>query len=88
MRWAEKQEALGRNVPRTICDHVYFTRALLGLYESRHRLESTREVLAVAPKSTLASSASSGYSCSRSRPPVEQSWFQSVMAAPAIRRVK
>jgi Skp family chaperone for outer membrane proteins len=84
---AKKQEAL---VPKCAehnsCDHVYFTRALLGLYESRDTASKYFEkVLAVAPKSQLASSSQLWlqlleYHAS----PIEQSWFQSVMAAPAI----
>jgi len=84
---AKKQEAL---VPKCTehnsCDHVYFTRALLGLYESRDTASKYFEkVLAVAPKSQLASSSQLWLQLLEYHAaPVEQSWFQSVMAAPAI----
>jgi iron only hydrogenase large subunit-like protein len=84
---AKKQEAL---VPKCAehnsCDHVYFTRALLGLYESRDNASKYFEkVLAVAPKSQLASSSQLWLQLLEYHAaPVEQSWFQSVMAAPAI----
>jgi iron only hydrogenase large subunit-like protein len=84
---AKKQEAL---VPKcaehSSCDHVYFTRALLGLYESRDNASKYFEkVLAVAPKSQLASSSQLWLQLLEYHAaPVEQSWFQSVMAAPAI----
>lgn len=84
---ARKQEAL---VPKcgehNSCDHVYFTRALLGLYESRDTASKYFEkVIAVAPKSQMASSSKLWlqlleYHAS----PVEQTWFQSVIGAPAI----
>ena len=84
---AKKQEAL---VPKCAehnsCDHVYFTRALLGLYESRDSASKYFEkVIAVAPKSQLASSSQLWLQLLEYHAaPVEQSWFQSVMAAPAI----
>jgi hypothetical protein len=84
---AKKQEAL---VPKCAehnsCDHVYFTRALLGLYESRDTASKYFEkVLAVAPKSQLASSSQLWLQLLEYHAaPVELSWFQSVMAAPAI----
>jgi hypothetical protein len=84
---AKKQEAL---VPKCAehnsCDHVYFTRALLGLYESRDNASKYFEkVLAVAPKSQLASSSQLWLQLLEYHAaPVEQSWFRSVMAAPAI----
>jgi hypothetical protein len=84
---ARKQEAL---VPKcgehNSCDHVYFTRALLALYESRDSASKYFEkVIAVAPKSQMASSSKLWlqlleYHAS----PVEQTWFQSVIGAPAI----
>ncbi len=84
---AKKQEAL---VPKCAehnsCDHVYFTRALLGLYESRDSASKYfAQVIAVAPKSQLASSSKLWLQLLEYHAaPVEQSWFQSVMAAPAI----
>jgi hypothetical protein len=84
---AKKQDAL---VPKCAehnsCDHVYFTRALLGLYESRDSASKYFEkVIAVAPKSQMAVSSKLWIDLlERHAAPVEQSWFQSVMAAPAI----
>ena len=84
---AKKQDSL---VPKCAehnsCDHVYFTRALLGLYESRDSASKYFEkVLAVAPKGQLASSSKLWLQLLEYHAaPVEQSWFQSVMAAPAI----
>jgi hypothetical protein len=84
---AKKQEALAQKcAERNSCDQVYFIRALLGLYESRDSASKYFEkVIAVAPKSQLASSSKLWIELlERHAAPVEQSWFQSVMAAPAI----
>ena len=84
---AKKQEALApKCAEHNSCDHVYFTRALLGLYESRESASKYfEEVIAVAPKSQLASSSKLWLQLLQQHAaPVEQSWFQSVMAAPAI----
>ncbi len=84
---AKKQEALvPKCAERSSCDHVYFRRALLGLYESRDSASKYFEkVIAVSPKSQLASSSKLWIELlEHHAAPVEQSWFQSVMAAPAI----
>ncbi|MEK7235015.1 MAG: hypothetical protein AAB242_00235 [Nitrospirota bacterium] len=84
---AKKQEALApKCAEHNSCDHVYFTRALLGLYESRESATKYFEkVIAVAPKSQLASSSKLWVQLLQHHAaPVEQSWFQSVMTAPAI----
>jgi hypothetical protein len=84
---AKKQEALvPKCAERNSCDHVYFTRALLGLYERRDSASKYFEkVIAVAPKSQLASSSKLWLQLlEHHAAPVEQSWFQSVLAAPAI----
>ena len=84
---AKKQEALAPKCAElNSCDHVYFTRALLGLYESRDSASKYFEkVIAVAPKSQQASSSKLWLQLlEHHAAPVEQSWFQSVMAAPAI----
>jgi hypothetical protein len=84
---AKKQEALApKCAEHNSCDHIYFTRALLGLYESRERASKYFEkVIAVAPKSHLAISSKLWLQLlQHDAAPVEQSWFQSVMAAPAI----
>ena len=84
---AKKQEVLvSKCAERNSCDYVYFTRALLGLYESRDSASKYFEkVIAVAPKSQLASSSKLWLQLLEYHAaPVEQSWFQSVIAAPAI----
>jgi hypothetical protein len=84
---AKKQEALFQKcAEHNSCDHVYFTRALLGLYESRDSASKYFEkVIAVAPKSQLAASSKLWIELlERHAAPVEHSWFQSVMAAPAL----
>jgi len=84
---AKKQEMLATKcAEHNSCDHVYFTRALLGLYESRDTaLKYFGKVIAVAPKSQLASSSKLWVELlEHHAAPVEQSWFQSVIAAPAV----
>jgi len=84
---AKKQEAIALQcAEHNSCDHIYFTRALLGLYESREIASKYFEkVIAAAPKSQLASSSKLWLRLLEYHgPPVEQPWFQSVMAAPAI----
>lgn len=84
---AKKQEMFATKcAEHNSCDHVYFTRALLGLYESRDTaLKYFGKVIAVAPKSQLASSSKLWVELlEHHAAPVEQSWFQSVIAAPAV----
>jgi hypothetical protein len=84
---AKKQDALLQKcAERNSCDHVYFTRALLGLYENRDSASKYFEkVIAVAPKSQLASSSKLWLQLLEYHAaPIEQSWLQSVMTAPAI----
>ena len=68
------------------CDYDYFMRALLGLYESRDSaLRYFEKVIATAPQSQLASSSKLWIALlEHHAAPVQQPWFQSVMAAPAI----
>lgn len=83
----KKQELhIQKCAERNACDHVYFTRALLGLYESRDTATKYFEkVIAVSPKSQLASSSKLWIELlERHAAPVEQPWLQSVLAAPAI----
>jgi hypothetical protein len=84
---AKKQDLLAQKcAERNSCEQVYYTRALVGLYESRDSASKYFEkVIAVAPKSSLASSSKLWIELiERHAAPVEQSWLQSVMAAPAI----
>jgi hypothetical protein len=68
------------------CDHAYFTRALIGLYESRDiAVKYFEKVIAVAPKGQMAVSSKLWLQLLQHDPaPVERSWFNSVMSAPAI----
>ena len=84
---AKKQEALApKCAEHNSCDHVYYTRALLGLYESRDSASKYFEkVIAASPKSQMASSSKLWLQLLEYHAaPVEQSWFGSVIAAPAI----
>jgi hypothetical protein len=84
---AKKQEALALKCAEyNSCDHVYFIRGLLGLYESRESAAKYFEkVIAVSPKSQLASSSKLWLQLlGHSTAPSDQSWIQSIMAAPAI----
>lgn len=86
---AKKQEALNLKCnEHNSCDHVYFTRALLGLYESRDTASKYFEkVIAASPRSQLAFSSKLWIELlEHHAAPIEQSWLQSVMAAPAISR--
>ena len=84
---ARKQEALVQKCNETnSCDHVYFTRALLGLYESREVAEKYfGKVLAVSPKSQLGLSSKAwlkllqDHSISK-----DPSWGTAVLTAPAV----
>jgi len=84
---AKKQDAVAQKCNETSsCDHAYFTRALLGLYESREVAEKYfGKVLAVAPKSQLAISSKAWLKLlqeqSASKDP---SWAQAVLTAPGI----
>ena len=84
---AKKQEALAqRCAEHNSCDYSYFIRALLGLYESRDSASKYFEkVIAVAPQTQLAFASKLWIDLlEHHAAPVKQSWFQSVMAAPAI----
>jgi hypothetical protein len=84
---AKKQETLiPKCAEHNSCDHVYYTRALLSLYESRDSaLKYFEKVIAIAPKSQMASSSKLWLQLLEYHAaPVEQSWFESVIAAPAI----
>jgi hypothetical protein len=84
---AKKQEALILKCSETnSCDHVYFTRGLLGLYESREVAEKYfGKVLAVAPKGQLAASSKIWIQLLQEYAPQERtSWTEAVLAAPAL----
>lgn len=84
---AKKQDALVQKCHETSsCDHAYFTRGLLGLYESREVAEKYfGKVLAVAPKSQLAASSKAWLKLLQERSASKDpSWAQAVLTAPAI----
>lgn len=68
------------------CDHVYFTRALLGLYESREVAEKYfSKVLAVAPQSQFAASSKAWLELlQKPSAPGRKSWPEEVFTAPAL----
>lgn len=83
---AKKQDALASKcTEHNTCDHVYFTRALLGLYESREAAAKYFDkVITAAPKSQLASSSRLWLQLLQDPAPTDRSWISSVMTAPAI----
>jgi hypothetical protein len=84
---ARKQDGLASKCNETnSCDHVYFTRALIGLYESREVAEKYFvKVVAIAPKSQLAASSKAWIELLRENAaPGERSWFEAVLGAPGI----
>jgi two-component system sensor histidine kinase GlrK len=68
------------------CDHAYFTRALLGLYERREIAEKYfGKVIALDPKSQLAASSKAWMSLLQGYPaPASLSWLDTLFGAPAI----
>jgi hypothetical protein len=83
----KKQDAIAAKChEHNSCDHAYFTRALIGLYESRDIASKNFEkVIAVAPKSQLATSSRLWLQqIQQDSPPPDRSWFTSVMTAPAV----
>lgn len=84
---AKKQDAVAAKCSdHNSCDHAYFTRALIGLYESRETAAKNFEkVIAVAPKSQLAASSKLWLQLLQEFPaPAERPWLTSIMTAPAI----
>lgn len=84
---AKKQDAAVQKCHETSsCDHAYFTRGLLGLYESREVAEKYfGKVLAVAPKSQLALSSKAWLKLlQEGNSSKGLSWVQAVLTAPAV----
>ena len=84
---AKKHEILlAKCGERNTCDHAYFTRALIGLYESREvAAKYLGKVIAVAPRGQLAASSRVWLKLLLDYPaPIDRSWFKSVVEAPAI----
>jgi hypothetical protein len=83
----KKQDAVAAKCQEhNSCDHAHFTRALIGLYESRDVASKNFEkVIAVAPRSQLATSSRLWLQqLQQDSPPMERSWLTSVMSAPAV----
>ena len=68
------------------CDHAYFTRGLIGLYERRDIAEKCFEkVIALDPKSQLAASSKAWMQLLQRHPaPASVSWLDALFGAPAI----
>ncbi|MBH0186042.1 MAG: HAMP domain-containing protein [Nitrospira sp.] len=68
------------------CDHAYFTRALLGLYERREIAEKYfGKVIALDPKGQLAASSKVWLLLLQGHPaPASVSWLDALVGAPAI----
>ena len=70
------------------CDHVYFTRGLLGLYESREIAEKYfGKVVALAPKSQLAASSKAWLALLQQPTPGNRSWPEAVFRAPVLAEI-
>jgi len=71
---------------KNTCDHVFFTRALTALYESRESaIHYFEKVIAVAPKSQLAVSSRLWLQLLQTGElPPDQSWVRSVLGGPAM----
>ncbi|WP_455378451.1 hypothetical protein [Petrachloros mirabilis] len=84
---AKKQDAfVAKCTEHSNCDHAYFTRGLIGLYESRETaIKYFEKVLGVAPKSQLAVSSKLWLRLLQQYPsPSDQPWLTSVIQGPAI----
>lgn len=84
---ARKQDDLiSRCIGPSPCDHIYFTRALLGLYERREIAEKYfTMVMATAPKGKFAASSAAWLQVlQQPASPGPKSWLEVVSTAPAI----
>jgi hypothetical protein len=87
--FATRQESMALKCGESnSCDHVYFTRGLLGLYESREIAEKYFEkVVALAPKSQLAASSKAWLALLQQPTPGNRSWPETVFRAPVLAEV-
>ncbi|MBA5865518.1 MAG: hypothetical protein GDA67_02350 [Nitrospira sp. CR1.3] len=84
---AKKQDAVvAKCAEHNSCDHAYFTRALMSLYESHDAaVRNFEKVIATAPRSQLAATSRLWLQLLQQYPtPSDRSWFASVMGAPAV----
>ena len=87
--FARRQESVALKCGESnSCDHVYFTRGLLGLYESREIAEKYfGKVVAFAPKSQLAASSKAWLALLQQPTPGNRSWPEAVFRAPVLAEV-
>jgi len=87
--FARRQESVALKCGESSsCDHVYFTRGLLGLYESREIAEKYfKKVVALAPKSQLAASSKAWLALLQQPTPGNRSWLEAVFRAPVLAEV-
>ena len=87
--FARRQESVALKCGESnSCDHVYFTRGLLGLYESREIAEKYfGKVVAIAPKSQLAASSKAWLALLQQPTPGNRSWPEAVFRAPVLAEV-
>ena len=87
--FARRQESVALKCGESSsCDHVYFTRGLLGLYESREIAEKYfKKVVALAPKSQLAVSSKAWLALLQQPTPGNRSWLEAVFRAPVLAEV-
>jgi hypothetical protein len=86
---AKRQEGVVVKCAETnSCDHAYFMRALIGLYESREIAEKYfGKVLAISPKGQLAASSKAWIELLQAYPaPRMVSWADAIVGGPAIVR--
>jgi hypothetical protein len=86
---AKRQEGVvAKCVETSSCDHAYFTRALIGLYESREVAEKNfGKVLAISPKGQLAASSKAWIELLQAHPaPSSVSLLDAVVGGPSIMR--
>jgi len=84
---AKKQDAvIAKCGDHSTCDHAYYARALVSLYESHEAaVKHFEKVIAVAPRGQLASSSRLWLQLLQQYPtPSDRSWFSSVVGAPAV----
>jgi len=82
----EQENLIARCIGPSPCDHIYFTRALLGLYESREIAEKYfTMVMTAAPRGKFAPSSRAWLQLlQQPADPEPKSWPKTVSTAPAI----
>lgn len=82
----KQEELISRCIGASPCDHMYFTRALLGLYESREIAEKYfKMVITVAPTGSFSASSKAWLQLlQQPAAPGPKTWSEAVSTAPAI----